>query len=204
MVAVEEILTEARHWGFLGPGPVEDHLIHASGFAAVFTGAGQPPPARVVDLGSGGGLPGLVLALLWPATTFVLLDANERRTAFLEDAIDRLGLGRQVQVVRARAEVYGRQERGSAAAVVARGFGPPPVTAECAAPLLAIEGRLVVSEPPTDDPERWPTAGLALLGLGRATGIVAAGARFVELRQERHCPAQYPRRVGVPNKRPLW
>ena len=59
------ILEESRALGFLGPGPVEGHLPHSLAFAA----AVEDPPARAVDLGAGGGLPGLVLAaLIWPDT----------------------------------------------------------------------------------------------------------------------------------------
>ena len=81
------LLTEARRLGFLGPGPVEPHLDHALAFA----GAVPEAPARALDLGAGGGLPGLVLAALtWPQTSWTLLDAQRRRTEFLEDAVEAL------------------------------------------------------------------------------------------------------------------
>lgn len=145
-----------------------------------------------------------MLAEAWPDAEIVLLDANERRTAFLADAVDRLGLGRSVSVVRARAEDAGRNPalRGRADLVVARGFGPPSVTAECAAPLLTVGGQLVVSEPP-DDTDRWPPRPLAELGLVPVRRVEAPG-RYVVLRQAAMCPDRYPRRVGVPAKRPLF
>lgn len=194
------VLGEARELGFLGPGPVEAHVAHATGFAAAFVA----PPARWADLGSGGGVPGLVLARLWPASTGVLVDANERRTAFLRAAVEGLGLGERVMVVRGRAEDVARDAawRGSFDAVVARGFAPPPVTAECGAPLLRVGGLLVVSEPP-EEAGRWDGDGLALLGLVD-DGVVTAEARYRILRQAAACPDRYPRRVGVPGKRPLW
>lgn len=196
MDPVREVLEEARALGFLGPGPVEPHVRHAQGFAAAF----EQPPGRFVDLGSGGGVPGLVLAELWPQAMAVLLDSMERRTQFLAQAVADLGLGDRVQVVRDRAESYGREHRGQFDAVVARGFAPPPVTAECAAPLLRIGGLLVVSEPP-EEASRW--GGADVFGLD-ALSPLEGEFRYQVLRQARECPPQYPRRVGVPAKRPLW
>jgi len=194
------ILDEARAWGFLGPGPVTDHVVHADGFAAALATA----PARALDLGSGGGVPGLVLAERWPATTWVLLDSQDRRTAFLEQAVARLGWADRVRVVRARAEEAGHDGdlRGSFDLVTARSFGPPAVTAECAAPFLRVGGSLLVSEPPEAIP-RWPDEGLARLGL-ELVGVGAAPARVARLRQVTSCPPTYPRGVGRPAKRPLF
>jgi 16S rRNA (guanine527-N7)-methyltransferase len=195
-----DVLAQAREYGFLGPGPVEAHAEHALGFAAGF----DAPPARFVDLGSGGGVPGLVLLELWPDSQAVLLDSNERRTGFLVEALAALGWGSRAEVIRARAEDAGRDDRlrGAFPAVVARGFASPPVTAECGAPLLRVGGRLVVSEPP-EELGRWSPDGLERLGL-EAAGTVVQGARYQVLVQRSPCPDQFPRRVGVPGKRPLW
>lgn len=200
--ALEDVLEEARELGFLGPGPVAGHIEHAAGFVRA---VGEPHPCRVVDLGSGGGLPGLVVASAWPGAVIVLLDSNERRTLFLARAVSALGLDRQVTVAQARAEDAGRDPmwRGRADMVVARSFGPPAVTAECAAPLLEVGGRLVVSEPP-EAGERWPAGPLRQLGLRPAGRLEQAFSRFQVLRQEELCPDRFPRRVGVPAKRPLF
>lgn len=206
---LDTVLERSRSLGFLGPGSLRVQVDHARGFAA---GLGSPP-RRFLDLGSGGGVPGLVLALHWPESEVVLLDAAERRCAFLTEAAAALGCADRVAIVRARAEDAGRtaELRGRFDAVVARGFGPPPVTAECGAPFLVVGGRLVVSEPPEDEQEgegrevgsRWPDAGLALLGLAvdRSWTQPYHYRSFV---LERPCPATYPRRVGVPSKRPLF
>jgi 16S rRNA (guanine527-N7)-methyltransferase len=88
---------------------------------------------------------------------------------------------------------------------VARSFGPPAVTAECAAGFLPVGGLLVVSEPPADDePEgRWPPAGLAELGFGPAARLGTPTAGFVRIPcVEDH--DRWPRRVGIPAKRPRW
>src|SRR5205085_3530969 len=122
-----------------------------------------------LDLGSGGGLPGLVLAMAQPDLEVVLLDANLRRMSFVGEAVATLELTRRVTVVRARAETSGRDPscRGSFDLVVARGFGRPAVTAECGAPFLRTGGLPVVSEPPEEaEPAAgWPAPPPAELGL---------------------------------------
>ncbi|MBW3627023.1 MAG: hypothetical protein KY412_05385, partial [Actinobacteria bacterium] len=85
-------------------------------------------------------------------------------------------------------------------------FGRPAVTAECAAPLLAGGGLLLVSEPPegaAEEGERWPAAGLDGLGLVLRT-FTAGPPRIAVLQQTGACPERFPRRVGIPAKRPLW
>lgn len=200
---LEAVLEEARALGFLGPGPVAGHIEHAAGFVRA---VGCPSPTHVVDLGSGGGVPGLVVAGAWPDATIRLLDSNERRAMFLAQAAAALGLSGRVIVGHARAEDAGRDPawRAQADVVLARSFGPPAVTAECAAPLLALHGRLVVSEPPGGGGERWPVAPLAELGLRPAGRFEQSFSRFQVLRQDQLCPPAYPRRVGIPAKRPLF
>jgi len=201
-----EALREARRLGFLGPGPVEDHVRHSVGFLGAAGGQGEPQ--LVVDLGSGGGLPGLILALAWPTSRVVLLDASERKAVFLRHAARQLGLiAPRVEVARERAEDLGRQERwrGVADLVVARAFGPPAVVAECAAPLLRTGGRLIVSEPPEGGHGRWPEAGLVPLGLVAAPCSERhEGGWYRVLTQQERCPDRFPRRTGVPAKRPLF
>lgn len=204
------LLERSRQLGFLGPGPIDAHLAHAQAFARVV----PADPARALDLGAGGGLPGLVLAATtWPETRWTFLDANVRRTEFLREAVEELDLAARVDVITERAEVVGRQEthRGGYDLVVARSFASPPVTAECAAPLLVPGGRLVVSEPPAGDvSSRWPDAPLAELGFAPASLQLVADddgapvAHLAVLELLRPAPERYPRRTGIPAKRPLF
>ena len=202
---LEAVLERSRRLGFLGPGSLRVQAEHAAGFAVAVT----DPPGRLLDLGSGGGVPGLVLVGMWPHCRATLLDAGERRCAFLAESVDQLGWADRVTVVRSRAEEAGRQPdmRGAFDLVVARSFGPPAVTAECGAPFLDGGGRLVVSEPPGDGPgagsDRWPEAGLAELGL-RAGGVWREPFHYRAFVRERPCPDRYPRRPGIPAKRPLF
>jgi 16S rRNA (guanine527-N7)-methyltransferase len=221
-----ELLAEARGLGFLGPGPLEPQIRHAEGFVTVarrFSPTGRP---RLVDLGSGGGLPGLVLAAAWPDVALALLEANGRRAAFLRRAVERLGVGGRVSVVEERAEVAGRDPglRAGFDGALARSFGRPAVVAECAAPLLKLEGWLLVSEPPRPGPTshaaggedggvgeegedredaRWPAGPLRQLGLEPAE-VLHEGFEYRRLTQVGPCPERFPRRNGVPAKKPLF
>ena len=187
--------------GFLGPGPIDDQVRHS----LLFVEVADTAPVMAVDLGSGGGLPGLVLARAWPSSSWVLLDGNKRRTEFLASTVAALGMSDRVTVRCERAEESGRVAslRGVADLVTARSFGPPAVVAECAAPLMAVGGLLIVSEPPGGKPDRWPAASLSELGLV-PDGVLTSPAAFQRLRLLTPCPERYPRRVGIPSKRPLF
>jgi 16S rRNA (guanine527-N7)-methyltransferase len=208
--ALLEVLEHARSLDLLGPMALDEQVDHALGFAHAFAHAraDDPIPGRWLDLGSGGGLPGLVLAQHWPATPAALLDAAERRTTFLAEAVLELGWADRVQVVRARAEEAGSMGsdlRAGFDVVWARSFGSPPVTAECAAPFLKPGGLLVVSEPPTpgQTAARWPREGLAQLGQEPLTTVRGRFGYQVIL-QASACPERFPRRSGVATKRPLY
>lgn len=163
-----------------------------------------PTHRRGLDLGSGGGLPGLVVAEARPEMQLVLLDSRRRCCRFLDEAVEQLGFAGRVEVVEARAEVAARRPelREVFDTVLARSFAPPPVTAECAVGFLRIGGHLVVSEPP-DPANRWPTTGLAHLGLSVPVTCGEDEVSWVRLEKQR-ADDHWPRRVGIPTKRPLW
>jgi 16S rRNA (guanine527-N7)-methyltransferase len=188
--------------------PVDEQIDHALGFVFVVESVLGRSPRSVLDMGTGGGMPGLVLASCWPSSRTVMLDSNERRTAFLAAAIAGLGAGVDIEVIRGRAEECAREEalRTRFELVSARSFGPPAVTAECGAPFLSVAGLVVASEPPDDeDGSRWPVEGLAQLGLSPGDAL-----RFDDrfgyqvLVKTGPTPERFPRRVGVPTKRPLF
>ncbi len=211
---VLDALAQARAFGYLGPGPLQTHLDHSHGFGDAVESAaslvGGPTDGalhgrrRVVDLGTGGGIPGLVLADRWPDSQWLFVDSHRRRMGTLLDVLVQLGWADRCEVVLDRAELVARRPdlRGVCDLVVARGFAAPAVTAECAAGFLRPGGLLVVSEPP-EGPDRWSDRGLAELGMARV--IVAPHTfRFFVAVQERTCPPKYPRAVGVPGKSPLF
>ena len=214
-VLLDEVLRQAQDLGFFGPGEMWRHREHAAAFVAlVREELGAQPPDRFLDLGSGGGLPGLVLAEALPDTPGTLLDSQHRRTAFLERAVAELGWEDRITVANARAEDAARDpaHRGRYGLVVARSFAGPGITAECAVGFLSAGGRLIVSEPPISEAPtlpvlvRWDPAGLAQLGFEPPTPRIASrsGATVAILSTASGPLDRWPRRPGIPKKRPLW
>lgn len=200
-----EVLDRARRLGFTGDASAADQITHALRFIHAARRVADDASGTgvvAVDLGSGAGLPGLVLATALPASHWVLVEAMARRADPLRQAVSFLGLLDRVEVWVGRAEMFARESgrRGSVTLVTARGFAAPAPTAECAAPLLRVGGILAVSEPPDSDGTRWPEEELRQLGLapeGVHEGVMVCRATAP-------CPPTYPRRVGLPAKRPLF
>ena len=203
-ISLDEVLGDAQDLGFFSPQPIARQRELAEGLVPrVRALVGEGP--RTLDLGAGGGLPGLVLARSLPAMTLTMLDANGRRCAFLREAVQRLELA-NANVLEGRAEGLVTEARREAFdLVVARGFGPPAATAECASPYLKVGGYLLVTEPPEagETARRWSSEGLADLGLGPAE-LLAGSPAAVAMRKDSPTPGRFPRRDGVAAKRPLF
>lgn len=194
-------LAEARALGFLGPGPLEVH----EESAVAFTEAMGELSGTALDLGSGGGVPGLLLAAHYCDVDWVLLDQSRRRTSFLAHRVAILGWSPRVTVHRAAAEdaAHDAALRGAFAAVVARSFGRPAVTAECAVAFLRLGGRLAVAEPPEErEHVRWPTPALASLGLRPIAGPTTR--RIATFEVVAPAPAHIPRSRKAMDRAPLW
>jgi 16S rRNA (guanine527-N7)-methyltransferase len=204
--ALRPVLERAREVGLLGPGPVGAHLHHSEGFAVAAVDALGREPRTFADLGTGGGIPGLVLALRWPDVRGVLVEVGQRRAAFLRESLVELGLAERVVVLEERGEAVGRAPsyREQLELVTARSFAAPSVTAEIAAGIVGTDGIVVVSEPPQRDDRRWPREELGNLGFGPAETVEIDGAHFAIMRKSFGTPNRYPRPVGRPAKRPLW
>ena len=124
---------------------------------------------RVLDLGTGAGLPGIPLALASPALRFVLLDRRAGRTAFVEHAVAQLGLA-NVEVVTATAEAHAREAGARYGTVLARAVAGLAGLAALAGPLLAPGGRVVAWQGPA------AAGGLAALPDGWRGRLVEASA----------------------------
>lgn len=200
---LEAVLAEAQARGWIGKAPLSETIAHAVGFA----GCVDTAPSLFLDLGSGGGVPGLVLALEWPSARGVLVETSAHRSEFLQAAVKRLNVDDRIEVLHERAELAARRPelRAHCDVVTARGFAIPPVTAECAAPLLKVGGLLAVSDPPQGERsvDRWPEEPLALLGLSPGS-LVTSPFTYQLLEQTTLCPEKYPRRPGIPEKRSLY
>ena len=144
----------------------------------------------VVDVGSGGGSPGIPLALALPTAEFVLLEAERRKCDFLEKWAPS-----NARVIWGRAE---EQPADWAAAALAKALAPPHVAAEWCLPLVREGGIVVLWVGETAAPER-------VAAVAAKVGGELAEERngLLVLRKIRPTPAGFPRRAGVARKRPL-
>ena len=162
--ALVEALEVSQRLGMLGRRPIRDVIDHARAFVdALSTTTGT-----VVDLGSGGGVPGLVIAVDRPDLDVVLVERRQTRADHLVRLVSRLELTNRVSV-RAVDAARLHEALQPVEAVVARSFGGSDVTLRAAVPLLTPGGRIVVSEPPEQDASRWPPPLLERYRLERVT-----------------------------------
>ena len=146
----------------------------------------------IVDVGSGGGAPGIPLAAALPERQVTLLEANGRKCAFLRDAVQ---VFPNVTVVQGRAE---EQETDRFGVAVAKALAPPAVAAEWCLPLVRPRGGVVLWVGPTADPDATARAARQL-----NARLDAAEAGFFVLRKLGATPPGFPRRPGVARRRPL-
>ena len=146
----------------------------------------------IVDVGSGGGSPGIPLASALPDREVTLLEANGRKAGFLERMADDFP---NVRVVRGRAEEQRTDEYGVA---VARALAPPPVAAEWCLALVRPGGGAVLYVGPTADAEAVRVVADRLGG-----GMPEAAAGTIVIPKLSPTPPGFPRRPGVARKRPL-
>ena len=150
---VEEVLTIAQRVGTLGDRPIPEVVEHAQAFVAALAGV----TGTVIDIGTGAGVPGLVIAQERPDLALVLADRRATRMDALQMGVSGLGWEDRITVLTCDIADLGKQPEhaGQYDAVVCRGFGSPEVTAPLARPLLKNGGTLIVSEPPSPKPSRW-------------------------------------------------
>jgi 16S rRNA (guanine527-N7)-methyltransferase len=160
--ALAEALADSQRFGMLGDRPIAEVIDHAHAFVAALAGV----TGTVVDLGSGGGVPGLVIARARPDLRLALIDRRARRADHLRRLVGRLGLADRVEVLAVEATAAAAGLISPADAVVARGFGSPVDTLRAARPLVRLGGLVVVSEPPVSERRtRWSPALLAEVGV---------------------------------------
>jgi 16S rRNA (guanine527-N7)-methyltransferase len=173
------------------------HLFDALTLANDVTGT-------LVDVGSGGGLPGIPLAIVTGARV-VLVEPTAKKAAFLERTL--LALGLQGEAIAERAEVVARDERfrEQFAFATARAVSRAPTVAELTVPFLRLGGRALLQRTVMEARERQALEDAApMLGAGLVEERVLAGDRRVlVLEKIRPTEQRFPRRNGVPEKRPL-
>jgi 16S rRNA (guanine527-N7)-methyltransferase len=159
--ALVAALTAIQARGAIGEASIERAIEHALHYVRRI----PADVARLADLGSGGGLPGLVIAVWRPDVAVMLVERRHTRADLLRRAVASLDLEAHVEVLADDVAVLMRTSPASFDVVTARSFAAPAITARCAATLLRSGGLLVVSEPPEDDPDRWPADLLQDVGL---------------------------------------
>lgn len=140
--------------GAIGESSLQRAVEHADQFVRAIPASAT----NLADLGSGGGLPGLVIAVRRPDVAITLVERRTTRADLLRRAVASLRLQNRVTVAADDVETVAERLPRSFDVVTARSFAAPAITARWAAALLADGGVLIVSEPPDDAPDRWPTA----------------------------------------------
>jgi 16S rRNA (guanine527-N7)-methyltransferase len=151
--ALVEALAISQRLGMLGSRPVDEVIDQATAFVAALDRLAAG--ALVVDLGSGGGVPGLVIAWLRPDLDVVLVDRRATRVDHLRRLISRLGLGDRVSALTLDAGAAVRSLPRPPDAFVARGFGGPEALLATVGRTMPVGSILAIAEPPPTAPDRW-------------------------------------------------
>jgi 16S rRNA (guanine527-N7)-methyltransferase len=200
---LQELARLISEWPGLVSRPADD-LIEDSLVLLEHLGEGD----KVVDVGSGGGLPGLPLKIALPGLDMTLIEADQTKAAFLVSACSALGL-RGVEVVAKRAEEVGQDPRyrESFDVAVARALAPMPVLVELCLPLIRVGGRLLAQKTETEDLDGARRAinvlGGALNSAVAAPSAARSAGTVVIVDKLRTTPPAYPRRAGIPARKPL-
>ena len=146
-----DALGEAQRIGMLGPSPLETAIRRAWAFVDRCPAEAQ----TFVDLGTGGGLPGLVVAVGRPDLTGLLVDRRAKRIDLVVRLIGRLGLADRVRAWAGDVADLPDVMDELWDVATCRGFGSPSYTARLASPVIRVGGVVLVSEPPESAGSRW-------------------------------------------------
>jgi len=163
-------------------------------------------PARVIDVGSGGGLPGIPLAICMPDHHFTLLEATGKKIDFLKRIASDLGLG-NITVLQGRAETVGqdhKKHREMYDAAIARAVGPLSVIAELTIPLVKVGGHaFLIKGAKADEELAAAKQALHALHTAHTATLDTPTGRIIVLEKLRKTPRLYPRADGEPKRKPL-
>lgn len=165
---------------------------------------------KIIDIGSGAGFPGLVLAIYCPDAQFTLVEADLKKSEFLMAACAEIKLN-NVQIIRERVEILGRNPlyRGQYDLCTSRAVAAMNIMLEYGIPLLKREGQLLLWKGKNYKQEIEQARTALELLKARVQEIYLYNLLeekdrvIIEVVKEAVCPEKYPRRVGIPAKRPL-
>lgn len=195
----------------IDPVEVETRHFLDSLTVALAVSPGDLADASLVDVGSGAGFPGLPLKIAWPGLKLTLVESVGKKARFLRHVRDTLGLA-DVDVTSERAETLGRAPglRESFDVVVARAVAELNILVELTLPLCRIGGTVVaMKKADVEDELHRAERAIELLGGSPARVVVVdvpeLGERrwLVVIEKTSPTPPAYPRRPGMPGKRPL-
>ena len=165
--------------------------------------------ARIIDIGTGGGLPGVPLAIAYPEKEFILMDAVGKKLKVVEAVAAEIGLN-NLRTVHARAEDLARQKdfRESFDLAVSRAVANMTTLSEYCLPFVKIGGNFTAFKT-ENAAEEIAAAANAVVKLGgvlhdfEGDGIEGSGHGFVRIEKVSKTPKTYPRKAGLPSKEPL-
>lgn len=162
-VALKPVLSAAQKIGALSGAPIDQIISHALWFSKAIPRSAK----RVIDLGSGAGVPGLIVAFDRPELELVLVDRRSGRTDSLTRAVMALDLGSRVSVRCSEIDDLVRDSNFSKQfdAAISRGLGPPLETLRLSRDLVKPGGVVIISEPPPAAQSRWNLDEVSNLGL---------------------------------------
>jgi len=190
---------------------LEKHLWDSLAGILLSQSCRQLADIRAIDIGTGGGFPGLAIAMTWPQWQMTLLDSTRKKMVFLEELGYRLGLTNLSYVID-RAEAVGQQSRHRAQYDLAtiRAVGDVAVCAEYGLPLLKVGGILVLyrGQWSPEEGDRLEAVSQQLGGkvletIPAATPWTQAQRHFVYVIKEKPTPPEFPRAIGLPRQQPL-
>lgn len=206
----ERVLRENQYMNLTAITDPEEFVIkHVADSLSVLKTVALRNAERVLDVGTGAGFPGIPLAIAAPEKEFVLIDALQKRVRFLVRFIDEFGL-KNVVALHVRAEELAREEyyRERFDCVVSRAVAELKILAEYCLPFATVGGFFLAMKGPAVDEEIAD----ARYAIGTLGGRISNIVRFtigdhertvVVINKEFCTPPQYPRRAGIPKKRPL-
>jgi 16S rRNA (guanine527-N7)-methyltransferase len=162
----------------------------------------------ILDIGAGAGFPGVAMKIAWPGLRLTLLEATAKKTAFLSELVENLGLD-ETAVLTGRAEALGHDPalRERFDLVLARAVAPLPALLELTLPFARVGGRVATPKGSRASAEiKASDRALQLLGGEAHTlplDVPGPPQTLVIVAKRRPTPPEYPRRAGVPARSPL-
>ncbi|NJK29377.1 MAG: 16S rRNA (guanine(527)-N(7))-methyltransferase RsmG [Acaryochloris sp. RU_4_1] len=189
------------------PQPIPDWLQQISADLSLT----DPDAMKVIDIGTGGGFPGLPVAIIQPHWSMTLLDSTQKKLTALEPVIAALGL-KQVTTCCDRAETLGQNPayRQSFDLALIRAVGTASVCAEYALPLVRLQGYAILYRGQLTHEEEQtlaavlPSLGGKIVAVAQVPMPLSSGVRHcIYIHKHQPTDPKFPRRVGLPARRPL-